>query len=292
MYTSWLWDTEVTGSILCMGRRQDNYFTLLNSSGFEQSSLPHMASSYSVLVTGALAPLCVAVAWALYRYRSQPELIWSVDVKTQMALRRYVLFESTHGKPDSVLQTFKEYARRDILVKELLFTLEQDIFLANAVTQSLPLTTLVLGTQCGYSVIKLLSLLPQEGKVYAVEDEDNMADSAEEMILVAGFKNNQFKLLCQHPVDAIHVLKSQCGLKGVDLVLMDYKCDQYIHGLQALLEVGALHPGTVILANNTNHPTAKDFMNHLHGAGSYRIVDCCNGLLKVGYVGPNSQDGH
>ncbi|XP_075061480.1 transmembrane O-methyltransferase homolog [Mixophyes fleayi] len=253
-------------------------------------SLPLMASSYSVLVTGALAPLCVAVAWALYRYRSWPGCTWKVDVRTQQALRRYVLFESTHGKPDSVLQTFKDYAVRDNMIKDLLFTLEQDIFLANAVTQSIPQMTLVLGTQCGYSVIKLLSLLHPEGKLYAVEQEDSMAESAEEMILVAGFKHIQFKLLCQHPVEAVHVLKSQFGLKGVDLVLMDYQCDQYIQGLLALTEIGALLPGTLILANNTDHPTAKDFMSHLQVAEGFRIVDCCQGLLKVKYVGSKQQN--
>lgn len=66
-----------------------------------------------------------------------------------------------------------------------------DIFLADAVKQSSSLMVLVLGTQCGYSAIRVLSLLPPDGKVYAVEEEDSMAESAEEMILVSGFKNNQ-----------------------------------------------------------------------------------------------------
>ncbi|XP_044133746.1 transmembrane O-methyltransferase homolog [Bufo gargarizans] len=248
-----------------------------------------MASHYSVLVTGVLVPLAACAAWALYRYHFQPsDTHRSVDVKIQQALRRYVLIESTHGKPDCVLQAFKEYASKDVVIKGLLFTVEQDIFLEEAAKQCYPKATLVLGTQCGYSPIRLLQFLPSDGMLYAVEGEDSMAESAEEMILVAGFKHNQFKLLCQHPVDAIHVLKSQFGVKKLDFVLMDYECDQYVEGLLALTESGILYPGTLILANNTNHPTSKNFIQYIEGAEDYRIVDACKGLLKVEYVQPKS----
>ncbi|KAG8579434.1 hypothetical protein GDO81_010885 [Engystomops pustulosus] len=244
-----------------------------------------MASNYCVLVPGVLVPLTAGVAWALYRYHFRPsEAHRSVDVKTQQALRRYVLFESTHGKPDSVRQAFREYAIKDRIIKGLLFTAEQDLFLEEAAKQSYSTTMLVLGTQCGYSAIRLLQLLPSGGMLYAVEQEESMAESAEEMILVAGFKNNQFKLLCQHPVDAIHTLKSQFGVKKLDFVLVDYGCDQHVEGLLALTEVGILHPGTVILANNTDHPTSKDFLKYIEEGGGYRIVDSCQGLLGVDYV--------
>ncbi|XP_075716042.1 transmembrane O-methyltransferase homolog [Rhinoderma darwinii] len=243
-----------------------------------------MASNYSVLVTSVLVPLAVGVAWALYRYRFRPSgTHWSRNVKTQ-ALCRYVLFESTHGKPDSVLQAFKEYASKDRAMKGLLFTVEQDFFLVEAAKQCFPRTTLVLGTQCGYSVIRLLPFLPPEGMLYAVEQEESMAESAEEMILVAGFQNNQFKLLCQHPLDAIHALKSQFGVFEVDFLVMDYQCDQHVEGLKTLAEVGILHPGTLILTNNTDHLTSKDFMKYIEGAEGYRVVDNCKGLLKVEYV--------
>ncbi|XP_069810022.1 catechol O-methyltransferase-like [Dendropsophus ebraccatus] len=247
-------------------------------------SLPFVASDHSVLVSGLLGSLAAGVAWALYRYHYRPSCTRRrVGVKTQQALRRYVLFESTHRKPDSVLQAFREYASKDRVMRGLLFTVEQESFLEEAVKQCQPKTSLVLGTQCGYSAIRLLRLVPSDGILYAVEQEESMADSAEEMILVAGFKNNQFKVLCQHPVDAIHVLKSQFGLKKVDLVLMDSRHDQHGQGLMALAEVGILHPGTLILVNNKDCPRSKGFMKE---AKDYRKVDACKGLLKVEYVQP------
>ncbi|XP_073505857.1 transmembrane O-methyltransferase homolog isoform X2 [Phyllobates terribilis] len=247
--------------------------------------LPFMGSNYSLLFTGVLVPLATGVVWALYRYHFCPsDTHRSVAVKTQQGLRRYVLLESTHGKPDSVLQAFKEYARKDRTIKKLLFTAEQECFLEKTAKQCYPRTTLLLGTQCGFSAICLLQLLPTDGMLYAIELEESMAESAEEMILVAGFKNNQFRLLCRHPVDAIHVLKSQFGVKKVDFVLMDYQCDQQMEDLLALAEVGLLFTGTLILINNTDHPASKGFIENITRAEGYMIVDACNGLLKVEYV--------
>ncbi|XP_077328759.1 uncharacterized protein LOC143963072 isoform X2 [Lithobates pipiens] len=211
-----------------------------------------MDSTFPVLTAGIVVPLCAGAAWAFYRYRNQSQCKWTIDEKTQQALRRYVLMESTHGKPYSVLQTFREYARKNSIVKRMLFTPDQD------------------------------------GKVYAVEEEDSMAESAEEMILVSGFKNNQFKLLCQHPVDAIHTLHSKFDLEKVDLVLMDFQSDGYLEGLKSLTELGLLSPGSLILLNNMGPLVGKDFVGHLDKSVHYRVVNGCQSLLKVEY-GQSSQ---
>ncbi|XP_053319364.1 transmembrane O-methyltransferase homolog [Spea bombifrons] len=238
-------------------------------------------SSSSVLLTGVMVPLCMTVAWVVYKYRSWKVKEMIVNLKTQQALRRYVLLESVHGKPDSVLLTYKEYSRQDHRIKGLIFTPEQDIFFADAVKKATPLTALALGTQCGYSAIRLLSLLPPNGQLYAVEQDENMAESAEEMILVSGFKNPQFKLLAQHPVDAIHTMKKQFGMEKVDLVLMDLQPDHYPQCLQALEEDRVLHPGMLLLANNMEESGAKEFLDHLQSNPSYRILSSCQGLMMV-----------
>lgn len=84
-----------------------------------------MDSSFPVLTAGIVVPLCAGAAWVFYRYRNQPGCKWTIDEKTQQALRRYVLIESTHGKPDSVLQTFREYAIKNSMIKKMLFTPDQ-----------------------------------------------------------------------------------------------------------------------------------------------------------------------
>ncbi|XP_072259222.1 transmembrane O-methyltransferase homolog [Pyxicephalus adspersus] len=242
-----------------------------------------MDSSFSLLTAGIVVPLCAGAAWVFYIYRIQQQGKHTIDEKTQQALRRYVLMESTHGKPNSVLQTFKEYSEQNRIIKKMLFTPDQENFLTDAVKQSSPLTVLVLGTQCGYSAISILTLLPQDGKLYAVEEEDNMAETAEEMILVSGFKNNQFQLLCQHPADAICVLHGKFDLKKVDLVLIDFQSDSNLKGLKTLTELGLLYPGSVILLNNTSHPHAKDFIEQAENSEQYSVVNDCQSLIKVVY---------
>ncbi|XP_063301488.1 catechol O-methyltransferase-like [Pelobates fuscus] len=240
-----------------------------------------MASSSLVLLTGLIVPFCTGMVWILYKYRFWKMDTLVVDVKTQQALRRYVLFESVHGKPDSVLLTYKEYAKQDRRIKGLIFTAEQDIFLADVVKKYNPLTAVALGTQCGYSAIQLLTLLPSNGKLYAVEQDENMVESAEEMILVSGFKNQQFSMLFQHPIDAIHALSNHINENKVDLVLMDHQPDQYLQALQALEEVGVLHQGTLILANNIEQSAAKEFMDHLQSHLYFEIISSCQGLIAI-----------
>ncbi|KAM8971899.1 transmembrane O-methyltransferase homolog [Pelodytes ibericus] len=243
------------------------------------------ASNSTVLFTGVMVPLFMGVAWVLYKYRSSNVCDIIVDEKTQKALRRYVLYESVHGKPDSVLLTYKEFARQNRRIKELIFTSEQDIFLADTVKKAAPLTALALGTQCGYAVILLLSLLPHSGKLYAVEQDETMAESAEEMILMSGFKNHQFKILTQPPVDAIQILNDQFGLEKVDLVLMDLQPDQHLKKLLALEENGPLHQGTLILANRVEQSGAKEFVDYIESNSHYEVLCRLQGLMAIQCVG-------
>ncbi|KAM9311529.1 catechol O-methyltransferase B-like [Gastrophryne carolinensis] len=247
-----------------------------------------MALPVSALTPGILVPLCAGAAWLIYKYLRSPGITRTIDEKTQQALRRHVLLESTHGKPESVLETIRDYARKSHLMQNVLFTPEQDVFLADVVRDSSPLMILVLGTQCGYTAITLLSLLPPDGRLYAVEEEDSMAESAEEMILVSGFKHKQFQVLCQRSVDAIDSLPSQFGVKNMDLVLMDHPNIQYIEALKALTQADLLSPGALILLNLLDRSASKDVVDHLEHAEDYKAVGGCHGLLKVEYVGSSS----
>lgn len=58
-------------------------------------------------------------------------------------------------------------------------------------TREAPLRVLELGTHCGYASVRILRLLPPSGKLLTVELDPLTADRGEEIILVAGFKNQQ-----------------------------------------------------------------------------------------------------
>ncbi|ROL50211.1 Transmembrane O-methyltransferase [Anabarilius grahami] len=64
-------------------------------------------------------------------------------------------------------------------------------FLDEIVAREAPLRVLELGTHCGYASVRILRLLPPSGKLLTVELDPLTADRGEEIILVAGFKNQQ-----------------------------------------------------------------------------------------------------
>lgn len=54
-----------------------------------------------------------------------------------------------------------------------------------------PSRVLELGMHCGYTSVRLLSLLPPAGTLVTVEGDPLTAELGEEIILVAGFKHSQ-----------------------------------------------------------------------------------------------------
>ncbi|XP_069055600.1 transmembrane O-methyltransferase-like isoform X2 [Pleurodeles waltl] len=154
-----------------------------------------------------LLPLCAAVIAFRFRHYLL-KLYWTLipwkgwnshpdPQGGEKLLCCYVLNNSVHGQPESVLQTFEQWVKEPEHGKEWtrvtrnLLEPQKGLFLGEVVARVAPLVVLELGTYCGYSAIRMLQLLPPGGKLYTVEQCREVADMAEEMILVAGFKNMQ-----------------------------------------------------------------------------------------------------
>nr|XP_019933689.1 PREDICTED: transmembrane O-methyltransferase-like [Paralichthys olivaceus] len=100
-----------------------------------------------------------------------------------------------------------------------------------------PSRVLELGTHCGYSSVRLLRLLPPVGRLITVEMDPLTAELGEEIILVSGFKHNQFQVLTSSSAEAIPALPSLLEpdvSEGFSLVLMDHDPLLYLADLQAL----------------------------------------------------------
>ncbi|XP_035810768.1 transmembrane O-methyltransferase homolog [Amphiprion ocellaris] len=175
-----------------------------------------------------VATLCQrALAWALRLMRGR------VCVKSAHA---FVFSNCTHGKVNSVLETFDLYARTH---PSLCIGPQIGELLDEMVRRVRPLRVLELGTHCGYSSVRLLRLLPPAGRLITVELDPVTADLGEEVILVSGFKHSQFQVLTCSSAEAIPRLRSLLGpdagtSEGVDLVLMDHNPQQYLPDLLAL----------------------------------------------------------
>uniref|UniRef100_A0A8C4SBV6 catechol O-methyltransferase n=1 Tax=Erpetoichthys calabaricus TaxID=27687 RepID=A0A8C4SBV6_ERPCA len=98
----------------------------------------------------------------------------------------FVMTNSTHGQPDSVLQTFDDFSRL-----EPTCSIGRERGKYKLLKSRCANKVLELGTFCGYSAVRILRLLPTTGKLLTVERDPHTADVAEEMILVAGFKHSQ-----------------------------------------------------------------------------------------------------
>ncbi|CAJ1059127.1 catechol O-methyltransferase [Xyrichtys novacula] len=156
-----------------------------------------------------------ALAWALRLVRGK------VCVRS---IHAFVFSNCTHGKADSVLETFDLYAGTH---PSFCISPQTAEAVDEVVRRVRPSRVLELGMHCGYTSVRLLRLLPPAGRLITVEQDPLTAELGEEIILVSGFKHTQFQVLTSSSAEAIQTLHSHLEpdketSAGLDLVLMDH----------------------------------------------------------------------
>ncbi|XP_072288917.1 transmembrane O-methyltransferase-like [Eucyclogobius newberryi] len=175
--------------------------------------------------------------------RAQAWTLWLVrqEVCTQ-SIHAFVFCQSTHGRVDSVLQTYDLYHS---MFPSLCIGPHIGAQLDEVVRRVRPSLALELGTHCGYSSVRVLRLLPPGGRLITVEQDPQTADYGEELILVAGFKPHQFEVLVSSSRDVAALLPGRVRSheEGFSLVVMDHDPAQYLTDLKALEREGLLRSG-------------------------------------------------
>ncbi|XP_039976178.1 catechol O-methyltransferase-like [Xiphias gladius] len=214
---------------------------------------------------GKVSTLCHrALAWALRLVRGR------VCVRSTHA---FVFSKCTHGKVDSVVETFDLYAETH---PSLCVGPETGGALEDVVRRVGPSRVLELGMHCGYSSVRLLRLLPPAGRLVTVELDPLTAELGEELILVAGFQHSQFQVLTSSSADAIPTLRSLLEpdprtWEGFSLVLMDHDPQQYLRDLLALEREELLCPsGCSVLLINRRAEDLREILDHIRAR-----ADCC-----------------
>ncbi|XP_047440659.1 transmembrane O-methyltransferase homolog [Mugil cephalus] len=236
-----------------------------------------VSSRYRVKV----AVLCHRVlSWALRLVRG------GVCVRDTHA---FVFSNCTHGKADSVLETFDLYAETH---QCLCIGPQTGEALDKVVKRVRPLRALELGTHCGYSSVRLLRLLPPGGRLITVELDPVTADLGEEIILVSGFKHSQFQVLTSSSAEAIPTVRSflepsQGNDGGVSLVLMDHDSQQYLPDLLALEREELLCPSgcsIVLIRRNRSADDLRGILDHVGArADCYCIKTELQCLVEIFY---------
>ncbi|XP_067851863.1 transmembrane O-methyltransferase homolog [Heptranchias perlo] len=180
---------------------------------------------------------------------------------------RYVLTNSTHGKPESVLSTLDEWCGRYECVTST--GPEKGKILDSMVQPVAPLRALELGTYCGYAAIRIARLLPPGSKLYTVERDPKTADLAEGMMLMAGLKHTQFQVISGPPAEAIPRFKPAYGVEAFDFVFLSQGRGEYLRELRLLVEAGLLVEGSVILADGVTEPGAAGFLRSVRSDPRY-----------------------
>ncbi|XP_061833286.1 transmembrane O-methyltransferase homolog [Nerophis lumbriciformis] len=228
-----------------------------------------------------------AVAWTLRLARGQ------VCARTTHA---FVLAQSTHGQAESVLETFDLYARThaSASIGPLLGEALDEV-----VGRVHPDRVLELGTHCGYTAVSVLRLLGPTARLLSVEQDPQVADLAEEIILVAGFKHAQFQVLTGESGEVIPTLHSsleptQGSGGGFQLVLMDHDPRLYLLDLLALEREGLLcSAGCSIIfilreMREKSVQELKELTRERHQ--TYCITSQMDALMEISFSQPSIQD--
>nr|XP_057908747.1 transmembrane O-methyltransferase-like [Doryrhamphus excisus] len=228
------------------------------------------------------------LAWML-------RLLWRGSVCPR-GVHAFVFSECTHGKAESVLETFDLYADAHpsaSIGPQLGEALDAIVWRVR------PTRVLELGMHCGYGSVSLLRLLPPAGRLITVEQDPEVADLGEEIILVAGFKHAQFQVLTGKSSEVIPKLHSYLeptqGSGGFHLVLMDHDTRLYLLDLLALEREELLRPSgcsVVMIFRNHMDRSLDDLKEMVRSRPDcYRIRSQQDGMLEIFFEEQSTEAG-
>ncbi|KAM3878386.1 catechol O-methyltransferase B [Diretmus argenteus] len=227
----------------------------------------------------------VAVLYALYRwviptavqYHAGLALLWHdvivermLDTVTQSTRPQRLLSavqkNATRGDPRSVVKAIDHFCRH----KEWAMNVgdEKGVILDSVVCEVKPTTVLELGTYCGYSTVRIASLLPPNARLLTLEFNPHYAAIARQVIAWAGLEEKV--VVIEGPsADWIPKMKEHFGVKTFDLVFVDHWKDRYLPDTKLLEECGLLRKGSILLADNVICPGAPDYLEYVRGSKRY-----------------------
>ncbi|HTM83337.1 MAG TPA: class I SAM-dependent methyltransferase [Mycobacterium sp.] len=182
----------------------------------------------------------------------------------EAAAVRYVLANARVGDIDDVLTTIDRFAYD----KSILINVgdEKGLLLDAAVRRADPKLALELGTYCGYGALRIARAAPA-ARVFSVELAEANAANARQIWAHAGVAD---RVTCVVGTigdggRTLDALADQHGFAagGLDFLFLDHDKDAYLPDLQAILDRGWLHPGSIVVADNILVPGAPKYRAHM-----------------------------
>jgi catechol O-methyltransferase len=193
---------------------------------------------------------------------------WQVGDGREEALAQHVLAHARPGDLDDAIRIIDEFCvTRSVMIN---IGDEKGELLDRAIERSSPTLLLELGTYCGYSGLRMARVMPAGAHLYSIEFNPANAEIARRIWRHAGV-DERLTVVVGTLGDGGHTierLRREHGFDegSVDFVFIDHAKDAYLPDLRRLLELGWLHPGTIVVADNVRFPGAPDYREYMAGA--------------------------
>ncbi|XP_068172173.1 catechol O-methyltransferase B [Antennarius striatus] len=251
-----------------------------HDSGWSEFCLRVMSLTL-VYSTGAAALLYALFRWvmpAVVQYHGGLAVFWHeaimgrvLDTLTQSTQPQRLLGavqkNSTRGNPRSVVQSIDDYCRHQEWAMNV--GDEKGCILDSTVSEVNPTYVLELGTYCGYSAVRIASLLGPHAKLYTLEFNKDHAAVARQVIAWAGLED-RVQLVEGSSSEWIPKIKEEFGVKTFDLVFLDHWKEAYLPDTKLMEESGLLRKGTVLLADNVIYPGAPQYLEYIRSSPRYK----------------------
>jgi catechol O-methyltransferase len=202
---------------------------------------------------------------------------WQVGDGREEAARDYVLEHAPAGDLDAAIATLDEFAYKE----KFLINVgdEKGALLDAAISRVKPKLALELGTYCGYGSLRMARAVGPEGRLVSVEFVEANAEIARAIIDHAGVADRVAIVVgtIGDGGQTLSALESAHGFApgALDLAFLDHDKDAYLPDLEAILERGWLHPGSVVVADNIKFPGAPEYRAYMQEreGGEWRTTE-------------------
>lgn len=189
---------------------------------------------------------------------------WQVGDGREQALGEYVVANARAGDLDDAIRAVDEFAyERSFMIN---VGDEKGEILDDAIRRAAPNRLLELGTYCGYSALRTARVMPEGAHLTSLEFAADNATVARRILEHAGVGDRV--TVVNGTLDdgsTIGALESNHGFAAgsLDFAFIDHAKEAYLPDLERILQVGWLHPGSVVVADNVKFPGVPDYREYM-----------------------------
>jgi catechol O-methyltransferase len=190
---------------------------------------------------------------------------WQVGDGREQACADYVLAHARPGDLDDAIRAIDDFCNtRSVMIN---IGDEKGELLDKAVARSSPKQLLELGTYCGYSGLRIASVMPEGAHLHSIEYLPDNAEIAESIWAHAGV-DDRLTVIVGTLGDGgatIQRLRDEFGFGegSLDFVFVDHDKSVYLPDLERIIEQRWLHPGSIVLADNIKFPGAPEYRAYM-----------------------------